>query len=59
VLATLTPAVTATWSPNMIVLATTNIPNYNLAAAISVMLALVSCAVSFTFLRLTQKRAFA
>ncbi|MGB3184284.1 MAG: sugar ABC transporter permease [Ornithinimicrobium sp.] len=58
VLATLTSAVDTNWSPNMIVLATTNVPNYNLAAAFSVALALVSGVLSFVFLRLTQKRAF-
>lgn len=58
VLATLTSAIDSNWSPNMIVRAATNVPNYNLAAAFSVTLALVSGVLSFVFLRLTQKRAF-
>ena len=58
VLATLTSAIDTNWSPNMIVRATTNVPNYNLAGAFSVALALVSGVLSFVFLRLTQKRAF-
>jgi multiple sugar transport system permease protein len=41
------------------VLATANVPNYNLAAAFSVVLALATFALSFLFLRITQRRAFA
>jgi multiple sugar transport system permease protein len=42
----------------MVVYATSNIPNYNLPAAFSVVLALATCALSFLFLKITQKRAF-
>lgn len=56
---TLTGAVSSTYTPNMVVLATANVPNYNLAAAFSVVLALATFALSFVFLRITQRRAFA
>lgn len=55
----LSSAVSSVYTPNMLVQATSNIPNYNLAAAFSVVLALLTCALSFTFLKVTQKRAFA
>jgi multiple sugar transport system permease protein len=51
-------AVNSNYTPNMIVYATSSVPNYNLAAAYSVVLALATCALSFLFLRITQKRAF-
>lgn len=54
----LSSAVSSVYTPNMLVQATSNIPNYNLAAAFSVVLALLTCALSFTFLKVTQKRAF-
>ena len=54
----LSSAVSSDYTPNMLVHATSNVPNYNLAAAFSVVLALLTCALSFTFLKLTQKRAF-
>ncbi len=59
VMHTLTGAVSTTYTPNMVVYATSDIPNYNLAAAFSVVLALATCALSFLFLKVTQKRAFA
>jgi multiple sugar transport system permease protein len=55
----LTSAVSNVYTPNMVVLATANVPNYNLAAAFSVVLALATFALSFLFLRITQRRAFA
>jgi multiple sugar transport system permease protein len=50
-------AVPTDYSPNMLVYATVNGGNYNLAAAYSVVLALVTCVLSFTFLKITQRRA--
>jgi multiple sugar transport system permease protein len=43
----------------MVVYSTSVVPNYNLAAAFSVVLALATFILSFVFLKLTQKRAFA
>jgi multiple sugar transport system permease protein len=51
-------AVNSGYTPNMVVYSTSNVPNYHLAAAYSVVLALVTCLLSFTFLKITQKRAF-
>lgn len=59
VVRTLTSAVSNSYTPNMVVYATSNVPNYNLAAAFSVVLALATCALSFLFLKVTEKRAFA
>lgn len=58
VMRTLTGSVTSNYTPNMVVYATSNVPNYNLAAAFSVVLALATCALSFLFLKITQNRAF-
>jgi multiple sugar transport system permease protein len=58
VLRGITGAVTSNFTPNMVVYSTSNVPNYNLAAAFSVVLALATFALSFTFLKLTQKQAF-
>ena len=58
VIRTLTSGVSSNYTPNMVVYATSTIPNYNLSAAYSVLLALTTCALSFSFLKLTQKRAF-
>jgi multiple sugar transport system permease protein len=52
-----TAAVTSTYTPNMTVYATSSIPNVNLAAAFSVVLALATFALSFGFLKLTQRKA--
>lgn len=49
-------AVTSSFTPNMSVYATASIPNTNLAAAISVVLALVTFVLSFSFLKLTQRK---
>ena len=59
VLRTFSGAVTSTYTPNMVVYSTSVVPNYNLAAAFSVVLALTTFILSFVFLKLTQKRAFA
>ncbi|QKJ20573.1 carbohydrate ABC transporter permease [Microbacterium hominis] len=50
-------AVTSTYTPNMTIYATSSIPNVNLAAAMSVVLALATFIMSFTFLRLTRRKA--
>ncbi|WP_159604564.1 carbohydrate ABC transporter permease [Agromyces humi] len=50
-------AVTSTYTPNMTIYATSSIPNVNLAAAFSVVLALATFILSFTFLRITRKKA--
>ena len=55
---TISSAVSSTYTPNMVVYSTSSIPNYHLAAAYSVVLALITCALSFTFLKVTQRRAF-
>ena len=59
VMRTVSSAVSTDYTPNMVVHATANVPNYNLAAAFSVVLALVTCVLSFVFLKATQRRAFA
>jgi multiple sugar transport system permease protein len=59
VLRTFSGSVTSTYTPNMVVYSTSVVPNYNLAAAFSVVLALATFILSFVFLKLTQKRAFA
>lgn len=58
VLRSITGSISNTYTPNMAVYATSNIPNYNLAAAFSVVLALATAVLSFAFLKLTQRRAF-
>lgn len=52
-------AVTSTFTPNMTIYATSSIPNVNLAAAMSVVLALATFVLSFTFLRFTRRKAAA
>ncbi len=56
VMQSVSSAVGSNYTPNMVVYATANIPNYNLAAAFSVVLALVTCVLSFTFLKIAQRR---
>jgi multiple sugar transport system permease protein len=56
VMRSVSSAVGSDYTPNMVVYATANIPNYNLAAAFSVVLALVTCVLSFTFLKFAQRR---
>lgn len=51
-------AVSSKYTPNMVVYATSTVPDYHLAAAFSVVLALLTCVLSFLFLKLAQKRAF-
>jgi multiple sugar transport system permease protein len=50
-------AVTSTYTPNMTIYATSAIPNPNLAAAFSVVLAAATFVLSFAFLKLTQRKA--
>jgi multiple sugar transport system permease protein len=50
-------AVTSTYTPNMTIYATSSIPNVSLAAAFSVVLALATFILSFTFLRITRRKA--
>lgn len=52
-------AINSTYTPNLAVYTTASVPNYSLAAAFSVVLALFTFALSFVFLKLTQRRAFA
>ncbi|WP_308121026.1 carbohydrate ABC transporter permease [Paractinoplanes bogorensis] len=49
-------AVTSTYTPNLTVYSTSSIPNFNLAAAFSVTLALTTFVLSFAFLRFTSRR---
>jgi len=48
-------AVSSTYTPNLTVYSTSAIPNFNLAAAFSVVLALATFVLSFAFLKLTQR----
>ncbi|WP_375386108.1 carbohydrate ABC transporter permease [uncultured Microbacterium sp.] len=50
-------AVTSTYTPNMTIYATSAVPNVSLAAAFSVVLALATFILSFTFLRITRRKA--
>ncbi|MEO7016292.1 MAG: sugar ABC transporter permease [Leifsonia sp.] len=52
-------AINSTYTPNLAVYTTASIPNYSLAAAFSVVLALATFILSFVFLKVTQRRAFA
>ncbi|TDW29276.1 carbohydrate ABC transporter permease [Cryobacterium psychrophilum] len=49
-------AVTSTFTPNLMVYSTSAIPNVNLAAAFSVVLALATFVLSFSFLKFTQRK---
>ncbi|MFI5933088.1 carbohydrate ABC transporter permease [Actinoplanes sp. NPDC051494] len=49
-------AVSSTYTPNLTVYSTSSVPNFNLAAAFSVVLALATFALSFTFLKATQRK---
>ena len=53
-----TSAVQSDYTPNMLVYATAAVPNPSLAAAFSVMLAVATFILSFTFLKVTQRKAF-
>lgn len=53
---TFSSAVTSTFTPNLTVYSTSSIPNFNLAAAFSVVLALATFVLSFGILKLTQRK---
>jgi multiple sugar transport system permease protein len=53
-----TTSVSSTYTPNLTVYSTSSIPNYNLAAAFSVVLAVATFIMSFVFLKTTQRKAF-
>lgn len=55
---TFTTAVSSTFTPNLVVYSTSTVPNFQLASAFSVVLALVTFVMSFTFLKFTQRKAF-
>lgn len=48
-------AVSSTYTPNLTVYSTSSVPNFPLAAAFSVVLALATCVLSFTFLKATTR----
>jgi len=48
--------VSSTYTPNLTVYSTSSIPNFHLAAAFSVVLALATFVLSFAFLKFTQRR---
>ncbi|MFD0599558.1 carbohydrate ABC transporter permease [Catellatospora coxensis] len=50
-------AVSSTYTPNLTVFSLSAIPNFNLAAAFSVVLALTTFVLSFAFLKSTQRRS--
>ena len=52
-----TSSVSSTFTPNLAVYATSAVPNVNLAAAMSVVLALATFIMSFAFLKFTQRKA--
>lgn len=49
-------AINSTFTPNLAVYTTASVPNYNLAAAFSVVLALATFILSFFFLKSTQRK---
>ncbi|RFA23537.1 carbohydrate ABC transporter permease [Subtercola boreus] len=51
-----TSSITSTFTPNLLVYTTAAVPNLNLAAAFSVVLAIATFILSFAVLRLTQRR---
>jgi multiple sugar transport system permease protein len=52
---TFSSAVSSTYTPNLTVYSTSSVPNFNLAAAFSVVLALLTFVLSFAFLRWTRR----
>ena len=59
VFAQFTTTVNNTFTPNLVVYATSSVPNFNLAAAFSVVLVLATFVLSFAFLRFTQRKGAA
>jgi len=52
-----TSSVSSTFTPNLTVYSTSAVPNVNLAAAMSVVLAIATFILSFAFLKFTQRKA--
>ncbi len=52
-----TASITSNFTPNLLVYSTSSVPNFNLAAAFSVVLAIATFVLSFTVLRFTQGKA--
>jgi multiple sugar transport system permease protein len=52
-----TSTISSVFTPNMLVYSTSSVPNFNLAAAFSVVLAVATFILSIGFLRLTQQKA--
>ncbi|HEU0205179.1 MAG TPA: sugar ABC transporter permease [Pseudolysinimonas sp.] len=50
-----TSSITSTFTPNLLVYSTSAVPNFNLAAAFSVVLAIATFVLSFTVLRFTRR----
>lgn len=50
-----TASISSTFTPNLLVYSTSSVPNFNLAAAFSVVLALTTFVLSFVFLRVTNR----
>ncbi len=57
VLAQVAPSVSSTYTPNMTTYAVASGGNYQQAAAMSVVIAVVTFVLSFGFMRLTNRRA--
>jgi multiple sugar transport system permease protein len=49
-------AVSSTYTPNLTVYSTSSVPNFHLAAAFSVVLAIATFVLSFSFLKFTQRK---
>ena len=47
---------TSSYTPNLTIYSTSSIPNFSLAAAFSVVLAVATFILSFTFLKVTQRK---
>jgi multiple sugar transport system permease protein len=54
---TFSSAVTSSFTPNLTIYTTSSVPNANLAAAFSVVLALATFVLSFAFLKFSQRRS--
>ncbi len=57
VLRNITNSISSTYTPNLFAFTQASANNYNYAAAVSILLAVVTAVLSFFFLRYTQKRA--
>jgi multiple sugar transport system permease protein len=52
-----TSSISSTFTPNLLVYSTSSVPNFNLAAAFSVVLAVATFILSFVFLRITNRKS--